>query len=139
VTGTLVLSDAAMRVAGILLLSVVAIEWGGTFMLRVVRARVPLTEFQRSFSRAGHAHAGVLVILALVCVLYADAAAPDGLLGWLARSGVAFAAILMPAGFFFSSMGSGRGQPNRLVWLVYAGAVLLAAGVVSLGLALLLA
>jgi hypothetical protein len=139
VTETLVLSDAAMRVAGILLLSVVAIEWGGTFMLRVVRGGVPLTDFQRSFSRAGHAHAGVLVILALVCVLYADAAAQDGLWGWVARSGVAFAAILMPAGFFFSSMGSGREQPNRLVWLVYAGAVLLAAGVVSLGLALLLA
>jgi hypothetical protein len=139
VTETLVLSEAAMRVAGILLLSVVAIEWGGTFMLRVVRGGVPLTDFQRSFSRAGHAHAGVLVILALVCVLYADAAAQDGLWGWLARSGVAFAAILMPAGFFFSSMGSGREQPNRLVWLVYAGAVLLAAGVVSLGLALLLA
>lgn len=138
-TETLVLSDAAMRVAGILLLSVVAIEWGGTFMLRVVRGGVPLTDFQRSFSRAGHAHAGVLVILALVCVLYADAAAQDGLWGWVARSGVAFAAILMPAGFFFSSMGSGREQPNRLVWLVYAGAVLLAAGVVSLGLALLLA
>ena len=138
-TDTLVLSDAAMRVAGILLLSVVAIEWGGTFMLRVVRGGMPLTDFQRSFSRAGHAHAGVLVILALVCVLYADAAAQDGLWGWLARSGVAFAAILMPAGFFFSSMGSGREQPNRLVWLVYAGAVLLAAGVVSLGLALLLA
>lgn len=138
-TDTLVLSDAAMRVAGVLLLSVVAIEWGGTFMLRVVRGGMPLTDFQRSFSRAGHAHAGVLVILALVCVLYADAAAQDGLWGWLARSGVAFAAILMPAGFFFSSMGSGREQPNRLVWLVYAGAVLLAAGVVSLGLALLLA
>ncbi|MGH3316784.1 MAG: hypothetical protein ACRDO0_11640 [Nocardioidaceae bacterium] len=138
-TDGLVLSDAAMRVAGILLLSVVAIEWGGTFMLRVVRGGVPLTDFQRSFSRAGHAHAGVLVILALVCVLYADAAAQDGLWGWLARSGVAFAAILMPAGFFFSSMGSGREQPNRLVWMVYAGAVLLAAGVVSLGLALLLA
>ena len=92
-TETLVLSDAAMRVAGILLLSVVAIEWGGTFMLRVVRGGVPLTDFQRSFSRAGHAHAGVLVILALVCVLYADAAAQDGLWGWLARSGV----MLLPS------------------------------------------
>jgi hypothetical protein len=139
VSGTLVLSDAALRVAGILLLSVVAIEWGGTFMLRVVRGGVPLTDFQRSFARAGHAHAGVLVILALVCVLYADAAAQSGLWGWLSRSGVAFAAILMPAGFFFSSMGAGRREPSRLVWLVYAGAALLAAGVVSLGVGLLLA
>jgi hypothetical protein len=139
VTGSLVLSDAALRVAGVLLVSVIAIEWGGTFMLRVVRGRVPMTEFQRSFARAGHAHAGVLVILALVCVLYADAAGQGGLWGWLSRSGVAFAAILMPSGFFFSSMGSGRDTPSRLVWLVYAGAVLLAAGVLSLGVGLLLA
>jgi hypothetical protein len=137
-SGALVLSDAAMRVAGILLLSVVAIEWGGTFMLRIVRGGVPMTDFQRSFARAGHAHAGVLVILALVCVLYADAAGQNGLWGWLSRSGVAFAAILMPAGFFLSSLGAGRAAPSRLVWLVYAGAALLAAGVVSLGLGLLL-
>ena len=138
-TGSLLLSDAALRVAGVLLVSIVAIEWGGTFMLRIVRGSVPLTDFQRSFARAGHAHAGVLLILALVCVLYADAAGQAGLWGWLSRSGVAFAAILMPAGFFFSSMGSGRDAPNRLVWLVYAGAVLLAAGVLSLGVGLLLA
>ena len=137
-TGTLVLSDAALRVAGILLLSVVAIEWGGAFMLRLVRGAVPQTDFQRSFARAGHAHAGVLVILALVCVLYAEAAALPGSWGWLARSGVAFAAILMPAGFFLSSMGAGRQEPNRLVWLVYAGATLLALAVVTLGLGLLL-
>lgn len=137
--GSLVLSDAALRVAGILLLSVVAIEWGGTFMLRVVRGGVPLTDFQRSFARAGHAHAGVLVILALVCVLYAEATGQSGAWAWLTRSGVAFAAILMPSGFFFSSMGAGRAQPNRLILLVYAGAALLAAGVVSLGVGLLLA
>jgi hypothetical protein len=139
VNQTLALSDAALRVAGILLLSVVAIEWGGTFMLRIVRGAVPQTDFQRSFARAGHAHAGVLVILALVCVLYAEAAGQQGLWAWLSRSGVAFAAILMPAGFFFSSMGAERREPNRLIWLVYAGAVLLAAGVVSLGTGLLLA
>lgn len=133
------LSDAAGRVAGILLLSVVAIEWGGTFMLRVVRGSVPLTEFQTSFARAGHAHAGVLVILALVCVLYAETTAQSGLWEWLSRTGVAFAAILMPAGFFFSSMGRARERPNAMIVLVYAGATLLAAGVLSLGVGLLTA
>jgi hypothetical protein len=47
------------------------------------------------------------------------------------------AAILMPAGFFFSSMGAGRTAPNRLIWLLWAGAVSLALGVVALGLGLL--
>lgn len=136
---TLELSDAATRIAGILLLAIVTIESGGAFMLRVVRGSVPLTDFQKSFARAGHAHAGVLVILALVCVLYTEAAGQTGVWEWLSRSGVAFAAILMPAGFFFSSMGSATQQPNRLVWLVYVGAGMLAAGVVSLGIGLLTA
>jgi hypothetical protein len=73
-------------------------------MLRLVRGTAPATGFQRSFARAGHAHAGVLVILALVCVILADAAGVSGIQATLARSGVALAAILMPAGFFFSSI-----------------------------------
>ncbi len=135
---TLVLSDAATRLAGILLIAFVTVESGGMYLLKIVGGRVPLTGFQVSFARAGHAHAGVLVLLALVCQVFADAAAQSGVLGWLSRSGVAVAAILMPAGFFFSSMGAGRDRPNGLIALVYAGGLLLAAGVLSLGLALLL-
>jgi hypothetical protein len=41
----------------------------------------------------------------------------------------------MPAGFFFS-MGPGRTKPNALIALVFAGAVVLAAGLSRLGLAL---
>ena len=53
--------------------------------------------------RAGHAHAGVLVILSLVCQLLADAAspAPDWAL-WIARLGTPIAAVLIPMGFFLS-------------------------------------
>ena len=58
---------------------------------------------------------------------------------WLARSGVPVAAILMPAGFFAASMGSGRTQPNKLIALVFAGAIVLALGLASLGIGLLTA
>lgn len=34
---------------------------------------VEVTEFQQNFSRAGHAHAGVLVTLSLVALVYAAA------------------------------------------------------------------
>ena len=136
-SGELLLSDDARSTAGILLLTVVAVEYGGTFMLRVVRGRVPMTPFQMSFARAGHAHAGVLVIAALVCQLLADAAGVGGLQGTLARNGVPLAAILFPAGFFLSSMGSHRTEPNRLIWLLYSGAAILAASVVALGIGLL--
>ena len=50
------LSDASLRVAGILLLAIVTIESGGAFMLAIVRGTVDKTDFQKSFARAGHAH-----------------------------------------------------------------------------------
>ena len=133
----LLLSADARTTAGILLLTIVFVEYGGTYLLRVVRGRHPLTEFQRSFARAGHAHAGVLVSLALVCQILADSTDLTGALAAVARSGVPLAAILMPAGFFFSSMGREVDRPNRFIVLLWAGVVSLAAGVVTLGFGLL--
>ena len=133
------MSDESRVVAGILLLALVTVETGGLYMVRLVRGKADVTPFQLAFARAGHAHAGVLLILALVCQLLADAADLTGVWNWLARSGVAAAALLMPAGFFFSSMGRGRSQPNALIVMVFAGAVVLALGLASLGVGLLAA
>src|SRR5437588_9631716 len=60
----LLLSSNSRSTAGVLLLTIVAIEYGGWFMLRVVRGRQPATPFQQAFFRGGHSHAGLLVILA---------------------------------------------------------------------------
>ena len=133
------LSADTRTTAGVLLLALVAVEYGGTYVLRLVRGTVPATPFQVAFARAGHAHAGVLVTLALVCQPFVDATSLTGFAAQMARSGVAGAAILMPAGFFFSSAGRGATRPNRAIVLLYVGAVALAAGVVSLGIGLLVA
>lgn len=132
------MSDESRILAGILLLSLVTVESGGLYMLKIVRGRAGVTPFQEKFARAGHAHAGVLLIVALLCQLYADATSQTGVLDWLSRSGVAIAALVMPAGFFFSSMGAGRTEPNRLVVMIPLGAVILALGLLSLGVGLLL-
>jgi hypothetical protein len=136
---TLVLSTNTLNISGILLLTIVAIEYGGWFMLRVVRGRQPATTFQQAFFRAGHAHAGVLVILALVGQILADAAHMSGVLAFFARNGIWVAAILMPAGFFFAAAGKGVTTPNRFIVLLYVGIASLALGVVSLGIGLLTA
>lgn len=132
-----VLSDGAQRTAGVLLLTLVAVEYGGTFLLRVTRGQASATDLQRRFYRAGHAHAGVLVLLALVCQLLLDASGLTGVARTVAGNGVALAAILMPAGFFLSVAGKDVTEPNRLVALVWAGAVVLAAGATTLGVGLL--
>ena len=82
------LSDATRSTAGVLLITIVLVESGGLFMLRVVRGAQRATGLQRSFFRAGHAHAGVLVTLALVVQLYVDGAGLDGPLATVARSGI---------------------------------------------------
>jgi hypothetical protein len=210
------LTRESRRIAGLLLLSIVAIESGGYYLTRIVGGAVDVTDFQLGFSRAGHAHAGVLVTLSLIAIVLADAAdtalatgrtgttgedastdpvgagaigttatalpaatsrtagvagptgtpgaagadataAPVGpagiagggarrpahsagrmgLAGWVARLGIPTAAILMPAGFFFSSMGAGRTEPNGFIVLLWLGAVSLAAGALTLGVRLL--
>ena len=81
----------------------------------------------------------MLLVLALVCQLLADSASLSGAWNWLARSGVAVAALVMPAGFFLSAVGRGRDRPNPLVALVFAGAGVLAVGLATLGVGLLTA
>jgi len=131
------LSQQSSTLAGILLLALVTVESGGLYLLKIVRDRAEVTPFQEKFARAGHAHAGVLLLLALIVQPYVDAAGQEGLLGWLSRSGVAVAALLMSGGFFVSSMGAGRTSPNGLIALVFAGAAVLAVSLTSLGIGLL--
>ena len=137
---SLQLSAAATSTAGVLLLSLLAVEWGGAFLVRVAQGDVEATDLQRRLYRAGHAHAGVLVTLGLLTVLFTEATDLTGVLGQVARSGVPVAAILMSAGFFLAAAGRGRtrARPAGLA-LVGIGALSLAAGAGTLGVALLLA
>ena len=130
------LSEAARITAGVVLLTVVGIESGGAFMLKVVTGKVPTTDFQKSFFRAGHAHAGVLVTLGLLCLVLSEATGLHGFPRWLAGTGVLIAAILLPGGFFFSAIGDGRTAPNRWAILFPLGGLALAAGVVTLAVGL---
>src|SRR4051812_34698295 len=102
---TVMLSPQSLTTAGILLIAIVTIQFGGTFMLRVVQGGVPATPFQVSFFRAGHAHAGVLVILGALGTVLVDATRLGGAWEWIARDGVPLGAILMSAGFFLSAIG----------------------------------
>ncbi|HTX35102.1 MAG TPA: hypothetical protein VME43_08775 [Bryobacteraceae bacterium] len=134
------ISGTSRILAGAILITVPSIEFGGTFLLKMLRASDPAyvsNPLRHDLFRAGHAHAGVLVILSLVCQLLADAAAlPAGLL-WIARLGAPCAAILMPLGFFLSVASPEAARPNRLIALVYAGAAILALGMVVLGIGLI--
>jgi hypothetical protein len=122
-------------VSGILLLTVITIAYGGTFVLSVTRGNVPANDLQKSFFRAGHAHAGVLVILGLLAltaeqVNHVQAPYPAITLGILV------AAVLMPTGFFVSVIGGNPSRPNRAIALLWAGAAALTIGLIGAGVGL---
>lgn len=119
---TVQLSPTSRRIAGLLLLSLVTVEFGGYFLTRVASGEEELTGFQVGFSRAGHAHAGVLIVLSLVCLLLADATGLRGGMGYVARLAIPAAAILMSAGFFLSSAGEGTTEPNSMIVILWLGA-----------------
>lgn len=133
------LTDASRMIAGVILITIVTIQIGGWFLTKIARGDVPMTDFQKSFARAGHGHAGVLVILSLVGLLYVDQTGLTGLGLWVGRHGIPIAAILMSGGFFAASAGQGRTKPNKLIAMLWVGAASLAAGVLTLGIGLLTA
>jgi hypothetical protein len=87
--------------------------------------------------RAGHAHAGVLLILSLVALLYVDDAALSD--GWktFVRNGIPATAILLPVAYFLSVLSPDAKKPNGLIYLAYAGAVILIVALAALGVGLL--
>jgi hypothetical protein len=134
------MSSDITTTAGILLISVVAVEFGGVSLLRFISTRDPgylENPTRRFLFRAGHAHAGVFLILALVSLLYLDAADLGAGTKTLVKLCLVAPPILMPLGFFLSIAPPSAERPNRLLLLVYLGGLLLALGVVTLGIGLL--
>jgi cytochrome b561 len=124
--------------AGAILLALVAVAYGGTFLLRVHAGNPPTNDLQKAFFRAGHAHAGVLVILGLVIKILTSTEGVPSLAQQLS-DGVLYAAILMPAGFFLSVTGRDPKRPNRLFVLLWLGAASLTVGLISAGVGLIMA
>jgi hypothetical protein len=87
--------------------------------------------------RAGHAHAGVYLVLSLVMLRYVDEALLPSFWKWIARTGAPIAAILIPAAFFLSVASPTATKPNGLMTLAYIGAAFLAAAVLTLGVGLI--
>jgi len=131
------ISTDTQATAGLILLTVLFVEWGGYVVLRMSRGHMEATPFQVTFARAGHGHAAVLLVFALVGLILADSTDVSGVWRVIARNGIWVAAILFPAGFFLSSAGEGRETANGWISLIYAGAVVLALAVTTLGVTLL--
>jgi hypothetical protein len=127
-------------VSGLILIVVPTIQYGGYFLLTQLVDRGSGyidNALRQNFFRAGHAHAGVIILLSLICQILADSAVLPSPLLWVARVGVPLSAVLISAGFFFSMLAPTAVHPSGAISFVYIGAVVLAASVLTLAIGLI--
>jgi drug/metabolite transporter superfamily protein YnfA len=136
------MSRESRMLAGILLGVLPTVMFGGLSLLSFLTRNLPGyadNPLRHDLWRAGHAHAGVYLVLSLVMLRYVDEAVLSPFWKWIARTGAPIAAILIPAAFFLSVASPTATEPNALMNLAYIGALFLAAAVLSLGVGLILA
>jgi len=130
----------ARKMSGFILLTMPSIIYGGYFLLTILSGQqesLGLTDFQKSMFRAGHAHAGVLVILSLLIQLFADHLPFSKLWVWTVRISFPLSAVLISLGFFASAMGQNVSAPNKLIGILYFGIGVLIFGMVTIGIGLI--
>ena len=133
------LSRESKIICGILLIAIPTIMYGGVTLLGTLTEGVAglkpgnleLNETQWALWRAGHAHAGVIVILSLILQPLVDNTAFSNGTKWVARSCAPIASVVLPAGFFGVAFVAG------FKWLMYTGIILLAVSMLLTGIGLL--
>ena len=134
------MSDETRIMVGLAFISLPTIAFGGHFLLSILKRAAGtegITETQRDYFRAGHAHAGVLVLLGIVGQLFLDESKLDGAIVWSLRIGLIAAPLLISGGFFGGAPRTTRGAAGPLVRLVTAGAVVLSLSTIGVGISLL--
>jgi hypothetical protein len=118
------------------IVSLVTVESGGAALLKFLTGGEGPQPWQRAFFRAGHAHAGVLLVLVLVYLLYLPRAEFSDGLEW-AAGGVLTVGTLAQSGGFFVHMAAGEeGRPSRGTTLTRIGGGLIAVALITLAVGL---
>lgn len=132
------MSFESRRLAGVLLVVLPTVVFGGVSLLTLLinDPAYQANPLRQDLWRAGHAHAGVLLLLSLITLRYVDEAVLGDRMRSLARHAIPAAALLLPGGFFLSVLSPEASEPNALIWLAYAGAASLVVGLLTLGVGL---
>ena len=118
-------------------LSLVTVESGGYALLKFLTGRGSLSEFQKTFFRAGHAHAGVLLVLSLVYFIYLDRTRYSSRAQWLSGALLLTGIIAQSGGFFLHLAVGEEGKKSVGTNVTESGAVLIGAALTSLGVGLI--
>lgn len=118
-------------------LSLVSVEYGGWALLGFLTGRGALGPFREQFFRAGHAHAGVLLVLSLVYFLYLDRAGYSTGVQWLAGVLLLVGIVAQSGGFFVHLWVGEEKRRSPGTALTRTGALGLAAALVILAVGLI--
>lgn len=130
-------SPVMNRSAGILLIALVTVMYGGVSLLRMLIDGDMLNDWEIDQFRAGHAHAGVLLILALVYTVLLERTRWSMSRRTLAVRVLGLGVICQSGGFLLHLL---VGEPESFSAgraLTLVGAVLLAAALIPLGVSLI--
>jgi hypothetical protein len=133
------LSRDAKVFAGIILLVVPTVQYGGLAILGMLThgaagtggAEAGLNAQQLALFRAGHAHAGVWLLLSLVIQVLLDAARLPSSARWLARLAAPVGTVALSGGFF------GLAFKGEFRFLLYFGALAMLCSLILTGVGLL--
>ena len=133
------MTTQSRRVAGILLIIFPTVVLGGVSVLTLLVNDPGYADnaLRQDLWRAGHAHAGVLLLLSLIALRYVDEAHLTERTRRLVRLAFPTAAVLLPLAFFLSVLTPDATEPNPLINLAYLGAVLLVTAMLTLGIGLI--
>ncbi len=132
------MSPQSRLVAGILLIVLPTVEFGGASILSMLISdpSYAQNDLRQDLWRAGHAHAGVWLVLSLVALRYVDEATLSEGMRWVVRLAFPAAALLMPLAFFLSVLSPEATEPNAMIYLAYVAGIVLAVGLLTLGVGL---
>ena len=133
------LTRDAKLMTGITVLLVPTIQFGGLTILGMLTqgaagtgdGHATLNELQMSLFRAGHAHAGVWLVLSVILQVLLDSARLSAVMKWFARIAAPVGTLALSGGFFGLAFNVGF----RL--LLYFGAVAMLVSVLLTGVGLL--
>lgn len=134
------MSEATRWMVALGFIAFPTIAFGGQFLLTILRKKAGtenITAVQRDYFRAGHAHAGVLVLLAVVGQLVLDASYFQEWAVWVLRIGLFISPLLISGGFFGGAPRTADGPPGPLVKLIPLGAVIFSLSALGVGISLL--
>src|SRR5512132_3337072 len=115
----------------IVLVSLPTVMFGGFSLLQLVTAG-KLNDFQRTYFRAGHAHAGGLLVMTLASLSFLDEAELSGAARWAVCVLLAVGVIAQSGGMFLHMLVGRPGHWSSGNTATTAGAVALAAGLLIL-------